>query len=345
MKKLLSLVLSLTMLLSLLLPVRAENATRIFTDSLGREIAVPADITRIAVTGSLGRVTLFAIAPDLLVGIPEPWDDAAKAFIPAEYHNLPNLGQVYGGKGEMNLEELLAADPQVVIDIGEPKDGVAEDLDALMEQTGLPWVHVSAYLESLDETYLALGDLLSREEEGKELADYCRKTYDTVVGLTENVEKVNMLYVLGEKGLNVLAKGSFHGVIIDLMANNLAVVNNPLSKGTGNEVDMEQILLWNPDVVIFADGSIYDTVTDDPLWQNITAIQNGAYYEAPIGPFNWMGMPPSVQRLLGLLWMGKLFYPEAAAYDLYEEVAQYYKLFYHWDLTQEQYNDLMKNAL
>ena len=133
MKKLLSLVLSLTMLLSLLLPVRAENATRIFTDSLGREIAVPADITRIAVTGSLGRVTLFAIAPDLLVGIPEPWDDAAKAFIPAEYHNLPNLGQVYGGKGEMNLEELLAADPQVVIDIGEPKDGVAEDLDALME--------------------------------------------------------------------------------------------------------------------------------------------------------------------------------------------------------------------
>ena len=344
MKKLICL-LCVVMLLVPALSVCAQEGMRTFTDSLGREVQVPEKIERIAVTGSIGKITVFAIGHDLLVGIPEPWDDREKQYIAPEYHDMAVLGQVYGGKGQLNLEELLMAAPQVVIDIGEPKAGVAEDMDNLQEQTGIPWVHVSAYLESMDHTYEKLGELLGREEEGKILADYCRQTYDDVVALAENAEKVNLLYVLGDKGLNVLARGSFHGAVIDLMANNLAVVENPLSKGTGNEVDMEQILNWNPDVVIFAPESIYAAVQDDPIWQSIAAIQNGTYYEVPVGPFNYMGLPPSSQRLLGLMWMGKLFYPEQAQYDMQQALTEYYKLFYHHDLTQEQYAALMQNSL
>ena len=79
---------------------------------------------------------------------------------------------------------------------------------------------------------------------------------------------------------------------------------------------MEQLMLWNPDVILFAPDSVYASVGDDPLWQSLTAIQNGSYYEAPMGPYNWMGFPPSVQRYLGMLWMAKLLYPDAADYDL-----------------------------
>lgn len=344
MKKLLCLLCALMLTFSLV-PVSAENATRTFTDSLGREVTLPAVIERIAVTGSIGKITLFAIAPDLMVGLPEPWDDIEKQYIDEQYHDMVTLGQLYGGKGELNLEELLMANPQVVIDIGDPKAGVAEDMDAMMQQTGLPWVHITAQIDSLDETYTLLGKLLGREEQGKKLADYCENTYNKLVALVENVEKENVLYILGEKGLNVLAANSYHSVLLDMLTNNLAVVDNPLSKGTGNEVDMEQILLWNPDTIIFAPESIYATVHEDAIWQSISAIQTGQYYEAPVGPFNWMGMPPSVQRLLGMMWMCKLFYPEAATYDLYEEVSEYYQLFYHKELTQEQYDSLMKNSL
>ncbi len=346
MKKRLSLLLALLMTLSLCLPAAAQNdAKRVFVDSLGREVMVDQEITRIAVTGALGQITVFAIAGDLFVGLPNAWDEDEKAYLDEKYHDLPELGQVYGGKGAMNLEELLKAAPQVVIDIGEPKEGVAEDMDAMQNQTGIPWVHISAYIESLDQTYALLGELLNRPEKGRELGEYCAKTYASLSALVENVEKVNLLCVLGEKGLNVLAKGSYHSTIIDLMTNNLAVVDNPLSKGTGNEVDMEQILAWNPDVVIFGEGSIYETVAQDPLWQSISAIENNRYYEVPVGPYNWLGMPPSVQRLLGMLWMGKLFYPEQATYDLYTEVAEYYRLFYDYELTQEQYDVLMRNSL
>lgn len=345
MKKLVTLVLTLALVAALALTACAENATRTFTDSLGREVTVDQEITKIAVTGPLGQIVVFAIAPDMFVGVPNAWDAAAEPYLDAKYFNLPELGQVYGGKGEMNLEELLKAEPQVVIDVGEPKGSVAEDMDALSEQTGIPFVHISAYIGTMDETYAKLGELLGMEEEAKTLSDYCAKVYNRTVAMMEGVEKVNMLYVTGENGLNVLANGSYHSEVIDMMGNNLAVVENIVSKGTGNEVDMEQILNWNPDMIVFSDLSIYDTVGDDPAWQNITAIKNNAYYEVPVGPHNWIGSPPSVQRLLGMMWMAKLFYPEVADYDLYTEVAEYYQLFYHCELTQEMYDALVAKSI
>ena len=143
----------------------------------------------------------------------------------------------------------------------------------------------------------------------------------------------------------MIANGSYHAEVIDLLSNNLAVVESPSSKGTGNETDMEQLLIWDPDVIIFAPDSIYDTVASDPTWQNLSAIENGTFYEVPFGPYNWLGFPPSVQRYLGMMWMTQLLYPDIAQYDLYSEVANYYDLFYHTNLTEEQYNELVANSI
>ena len=108
---------------------------------------------------------------------------------------------------------------------------------------------------------------------------------------------------------------------------------------------MEQILDWDPEFIIFAPNSVYNAVAEDETWQSLQAIRNGNYAEVPFGPYNWMGFPPSVQRYLGMMWMAKVLYPEAADYDLYEEVHNYYDLFYHCDLTEEQFIDLTKNSI
>lgn len=355
-KRLLALVLALVMSLSLFACGQKQQpdavddgtqteTTRVFTDSCGREVKVPADIQKIAVSGPLAQMVVFAIAPDKMVGVANAWDESAKAYFDAKYLELPLLGQLYGGKGELNLETLLAAAPDVVIDVGEPKDSMAEDLDALQEQTGIPFVHIDAYLASMDDTYAMLGDLLAMPNEAQGLADYCRYAYDKVKAIADSVEKVNLLYVTGEEGLNVIARGSYHAEVIDMLCNNLAVVDEPSSKGTGNEVDMEQILNWNPDAVIFAPGSIYSTVADNENWQTIPAIRDGRYYEVPMGPYNWMGFPPSVQRILGMQWMAKVLYPDAADYDMYETTQTYFQLFYHCDLTAEQYAALTAHSL
>ena len=321
------------------------DTTRVFTDSCGREVTVPADVQKVAVSGPLAQMVVFAIAPDKMVGVANAWDETAQAYFDEKYLSLPLLGQLYGGKGELNLETLLAAAPDVVIDVGEPKGSLAEDMDALQEQTGIPFVHIDAYLATMDETYAMLGDLLAMPNEAQGLADYCRAMYDRVKAIADSVDKANILYITGDEGLNVIAQGSYHAEVIDMLANNLAVVDEPSSKGTGNEVDMEQILNWNPDVILFAPDSIYDTVADNENWQTITAIKEGNYYEVPFGPYNWMGFPPSVQRLLGMQWMAAVLYPDAADYDLYEAASAYFELFYHCELTEAQFAALTAHSV
>lgn len=347
MKRTISLLLTLLTLLALCPVALAEggSATRTFTDSVGRTVELPAAIDKVAVSGPLAQIVLFALCPDKLVGIASKWDATAEQYLKTEYYDLPVLGQLYGGKGELNLETLLNSGAQVVIDVGEPKKTIVEDLDALQEQTGVPFVHVTALTATMGDAYRKLGELLDMADEAEALAAYCDRVYARTVEIADSVEKKNLLYVTGDQGLNVIARGSYHAEVIDLLANNLAVVESPSSKGTGNEVDMEQILLWNPDVILFAPGSIYATVKDMPEWQTIPAIRNGEYYEVPFGPYNWMGFPPSVQRYLGMMWMSQLLYPDVAQYDLYGAVKEYYELFYHADLTAEQYDALVANSL
>jgi iron complex transport system substrate-binding protein len=278
------------------------------------------------------------------VGLASAFDTSAEEFIDPQYYNLPILGQLYGGKGTLNLEQIAATGAQVVIDVGEVKDNMVEDLDNLQEQIGIPFVHIDAYTAGMGDCYRELGELLDMEEEAAVIADYCDEVYANTLEIVNTVGedgKVNMLYCTGDAGLNVIAKGSYHAEIIDLLCNNLADVENPSSKGTGNEVDLEQIMIWNPDVIIFSTGSIYSTVGDNPDWATITAIANGDYYEVPYGPYNWMGFPPSVQRYLGMIWMAQLLYPDVAQYDVYAEVVEYFDLFYHCDITQEQYDRLV----
>ena len=318
---------------------------REFTDSVGRTVELPYEITKVAVSGPLTQIVLFALCPDKLVGVSDAWSKDAEKYIAAEYYNLPELGQLYGGKGELNLETLLDSGAQVVIDVGEPKGSVKEDLDALSEQTGIPFVHITATLESMPEAYLKLGELLNMPEEAEALAAYCEEHYTMITKLMEGASKVKLLYCLGDEGLNVIAKGSYHAEVIDLLSDNAAIVDEPSSKGSGNEVDMEQIMLWDPNVIIFAPDSVYSKVGEDELWNDLKAIKDGKYYEVPFGPYNWLGFPPSVQRYLGMLWLAKLLYPDAASYDMYTEAAEYFKLFYHCDLTEGQYNELVANSI
>ena len=323
----------------------AEETTVEFTDSLGRVVTVPEQITKIAISGPLSQVYILPLAGDMLVGVSNAFAEDAESYISEEILNKTEIGQLYGGKREMDLEALLAADPNVVIDIGQAKGTMAEDFDALTEQTGIPFVHVDAEVTTAAEAYRTLGKLLGREEQAEELASWCEDTYAGMIALMEKVDADNarktMLYCLGDKGTNVIAEGSFHAQTVNMMSRNAAVVDDVVSSGDGNQVDLEQILVWNPEVIVFAYDSCYDMIAEAAEWQSVTAVAEGDYYEAPYGPYGWLSSPPAVQSYLGMLWLGDILYPEYTDYDLQEEVTEYYKLFYGCELTEEMYDDLV----
>ncbi len=322
-----------------------EKNTGIFTDSTGRDVNVPKKIEKVAVSGPLAQIYVFALCPDLLVGISSAWNETELAYLDAKYHDLPELGQLYGGKGDLDPEALLASGADIVIDVGETKDGMGEELDALSGQTGIPFVHVGVTVETAGEGYRMLGKLLGMEAEAEELASYCERVYAETKALAQRVEKKSLLYCLGDAGLNVIAANSYHSEVIDLLSDNRAVVDAPSSRGTGNEADMEQLLLWDPEVIVFGQDSVFADVGQDPLWQQMTAIRQGTYYEVPVGPHNWLSFPPSVQRYLGMQWLAALLYPTEYGGDFYDAASEFFRLFYHSTLSREQFDAMTANSL
>jgi iron complex transport system substrate-binding protein len=326
-------------------PVAAME-TQVFTDSAGRQVELPKTITRIAPSGSLAQMFLLAIAPDLLCAVSSAYSAEDAAFVPAYLANLPVVGQFYG-QANLNPEEIARIGPDVVIDIGEPKDTIAKDMDDISASIGIPTIHVTATLRTTAEAFRTLGKLLGRETQGEALAAFCEKTLGNAEGIVSRAgnNKKTVLYCMGQAGLNVLARGTFHTEVLDWIADNRAVVDNPSSRGSGNEANLEQILLWDPEVILFGTTSAYTAAAGDPTWRQLRAIRSGAYYEVPAGPYNWMGSPPSINRYIGMIWLGKILYPEYASYDLYTETAEYYRLFYSHNLTREQYNRLTARSV
>ena len=326
----------------------AEPETHVFTDDLGREVELPRQIDRICPSGFTAQQVLLTMAPDKMVGLAQELNDDQLKIFGAKFKDYPVFGAVLGASDTLNREAVAAADPQVIIDTGEAKKGAKEDLDALQEQLGIPVVFIEAKLSDYGAAYARLGELLGMEERGTELSEYCtavyEKTESTMVNIPED-QRVHMAYLLGENGLNAIAKTSFQGAVIDMVADNVVVVDDVSGKGNGNEISLEQIALWNPDLVIFQEGSIYDTVGDNPAWAGIAAIDNHNYYQVPGDPYCWMNNPPTVNQLMGLQWLPRLLYPDAFDDTIADVTRAYYSTMYNYDLSDEELADLLKDAM
>lgn len=318
------------------------SKTTTFTDSLGREVTIPENVNRIIPSGQLAQIFLLSVCPDKMVAIASNWDESADDFIPESVKELPNVGQIYGGKKDFNLESVLKTNPDVVIDIGDYKEGMKEDLDAIQEQIGIPVIHLEGSLDNIPEAYRRLGKMVGMEKEGEERAEYCERKNEEMTSLSARISREDGLLIAGPEGLNVIPVGSHQGEVFEMFVHNLAVVENPSGKGTGNEVDMEQILNWNPNVIVYLPEFVSGEVFDGELWENINAVKNGKVFRAPFGPYNWMGFPGSVQKYLGMMWMADTVVAEDTGFNLYDEVKEYFKLFYGHELTKEEFNKLIE---
>ncbi len=214
----------------------------------------------------------------------------------------------------MNAEEIMELNKQlnidVVLDVGEAKSSMVADLNEIQSTTGVPFAFVTQdKLADIPQSYLTLGTLLGNETRGEELSTYVSDLlteFDTGMAKV-GTDKVSMIYVTGVDGNSVHLIGSgensYHGEVINYLADNLA---GPAvtSSGLGDEYTMEDILSMNPDYIIVAydaDHAYYNAIMNGEMWKSLSAVKNGNVYEAPYGPYSWMGGPPSVQRLLSMI--------------------------------------------
>lgn len=333
--------------------VSAEE-TKTFVDDVGREITLPAVIDAVSPSGPLAQIVLYSFNPDLLVSISSKYSADQQKYIDSRVLALPVTGQFYGAKSTMNAEEIMELNKKlnidVVLDVGEAKSTMKTDLDTIQATTGVPFAFVTQNkLSDIPQSYLTLGSLLGNETRGKQLSTYVSNLlteFDTGMAKVGD-KKVSMIYVTGVDGNSVHLIGSgensYHGEVINYLANNLA---GPAvtSSGLGDEYTMEDILSMNPDYIIVAydaDHAYYNAIMNGEMWKSLSAVKNGNVYEAPYGPYSWMGGPPSVQRLLSMIWLGNMFYPDVFNYNVDDRVKEFYSMFFRYNLSDTELNELM----
>lgn len=312
----------------LALPALAFDAVRTITDATGRAVEIPVSPERVFAAGPPASTLLYVLKPEAMIGWVRAPKAGEKAWLRAGVHDLPELGRLTGRGDTLNLEVLLAADPDLILDYGTVNATYTDLAARVQEQTGLPYVLIDGTFARLPESIRIMAGVLGVTERGEDLAAYAEEAFagaDALLAKVPGDERPRVYLARGPEGLESPARGSINAEIIERMG----AVNVVAAETKGLvTASPEQVQAWAPDVIITIDPAFAANVGTMPEWQGIPAVKSGRVYLAPAEPFGFIDAPPSVNRLIGLKWLAHKLYPDHATGDLHAEVARFYTLFY-----------------
>ena len=334
MKKMLSLLLSVMMTLMLFTACTAKNeapATRTVVDMSGTEVTIPAQVNTYVESWFAHN------AVDLMLNKAEGMlvTCVNKNSQPWMYIVCPNFYKAVSTNfsADMNLEEIIAAKPDVVF-------GSNEKYRDMFTAVGIPFINCS--FKTYDEMIRSVQ--LTAEVFGGEAVDianrytsYLKERLDWVAkrvgdipeGKRTTVAHGNSIYELNFDGANT---------IIDEWIKYAGGINAAAEGMTGNlqTISMEQVLQWDPDVLITGKPKKQvEQVMSDPAWANLKAVKNGRVYSNPKGVFAWDRY--GVESALQPQWCAKLLYPGLFEdFDIAQELKNFYHTFFYYELSDQQ---------
>lgn len=326
--------------------------TREITDMAGRKVTVPAaeNIESVFSAGPVAAIFLYMVVPDKLLGWNYELNDVEKSIILDKYQDLPNFGM----GDAVNYEAVIAANPTIAINSGKINDAMVSDCDALSESLGIPVVAVDNELNNSAEAFRFMGELLGVEDHAEELAQYAEQVFTDINALSDIPEekKVSVYFGNGEDSLETAPRGSQHAQILDVI-NAVNVADLELGDGSRVQISAEQLLAWDPDVIVVngepkadkSGSSAAEDILSNPDYASLKAVQDQKVYGTPNAPFSWVDRPAGPNRLIGMRWFSALIYPEYIKCDINEEIHKFFDLFYHVDLSDEQLENVLKGTL
>jgi iron complex transport system substrate-binding protein len=232
--------------------------------------------------------------------------------------------------------------PDLVLDVGDTSATYVSLADRVQEQTHIPAVLVGGRLDETPTTLRTLGALLGVSERAETLARYAEGVLADVQKETAKIpaaKRPSVYVARGPHGLETAVAGSIGSEVVDLVgARNVA--GKDTAPRTIVDVSPEQILAWQPDVILTVDRRFHATIRTDPVWRDLKAVQAGQIRFVPDLPFSWLDNPPAPNRLIGLLWLGKLLYPASFPQDIRAEARRFYALFYQQEPSDTQLDGL-----
>ena len=327
-----------------------SSGSKNITDMIGRAIEIPNSLNKVVATSPPMTTVVYMIAPEKLTALNFEWTDDEKVYVPSQYQGLPNIGGWYGTQ-DGSYEEFIASEPDIVIEsIDEGGDGDLSTVNERQSKFGkIPVVAVNdtTSVEKVDSSISFIGEVIGAQDNAKKLTDLNDKYLDEVHKKSSQIsDKKNVYYAEGNDGLKTNPSGSVHGQLIDLVGGNN--VANSLSQGntsSGVQVSIEQVISWNPDVIITTDADFYAKVYNDSNWQSINAVKNHEVYLSPQSPFKWFDRPVGANMIIGVPWTAKVIYPDQYKdIDMVGATKEFYSNFYHYDLSDDQAKQILLDS-
>jgi iron complex transport system substrate-binding protein len=250
----------------------------------------------------------------------------------------PNLDTKLSG-GTPNLEDIVSRSPDLVL-TNPTKHG---DLAHRLIDLGIPALqYVAETPTEIKEAMLLTGEALGTEtaSRAQDFATYYDKMMTRIADATKAIADTDRLriYFCGSSPLRAASGDMYQSLMVDAAGG--ASVSAGL-RGYWNDVNIEQVLVWNPNVIIITSygGLTPQQVLNDPDWQTIRAVKDGHVYKMPALAAAWD--TPVPDSLLGIIWLAHALYPNEINIDLASECRAFYSNFYGYPLSNEEVTRLM----
>jgi iron complex transport system substrate-binding protein len=323
----------------LLLAFVTPASARSVVDATGRTVEIPDRIERVMPAGQPAAVLLYTLAPEKMIGWPHSPSPAAKNLLGPSFAGLPEVAPLVRD-GKVQAEQIQAARPDVILDYGSAAPRYADRATMVQQATGIPVLLLDGKLERTPEIYRLLGAMLGTEERAADLADAAERRL-TITRQRAQARReagpIRVYYARSADGLTTATAASSLGDVLRLVG--LVNVADGAQPGELSHVTRDQVYAWNPDIVVTNNAGFWKA-RKEPDWGGLPAVAQGRVYLAPAFPFGWIDEPPSVNRLLGLVWAGHTLYPAVYPEDLRAEARDFYRRFYRIELDDEQFEAL-----
>lgn len=243
--------------------------------------------------------------------------------------------------GVVNMEELLKLKPDVVFCWASSGEEIKK-----MEAAGLKVVALNtASVDNVKETIRIVSAIYAKEEKGDALISYYEQQIGEVTGKLADIAPEaypTAIYLYDDMIVSVSRYD--HWMVTSCARNPAAGL-----QGKTAGVDMEQMMLWNPDIIYIGNftglqpSDLLENKQEGRDWSMLKAVQNKQVYKVPIGTYRWD--PAGVETPLMIKWAAKLQYPERFKdMDMKKEVSDFYLQVYHFTLTDQMLSEILDDV-
>lgn len=245
----------------------------------------------------------------------------------------PHLDSKLTG-GTPNLEDIVSRNPDLVL-TNPTKHG---DLADRLADLGIPAVQYMAESPAaMKQAMLLTGEILGPEalRQAREFSNYYDHIMSVIKDATRRIPDDQRLrvYFCGSSPLRAASGDMYQSLMVNI-AGGISVTKG--LKGYWNDVNIEQILVWAPDVIIITSygGLTEDQILENPDWQSVPAVKHNRVYKMPAYAAAWD--TPVPDSLLGMIWLTQTLYPDEADIDIAYQCQAFYTQFYDCPLSNEE---------